>query len=139
MISFNVQKKGFSLINSIQKKEWLKKSIQIEGKVTGEINFVFCDDDYLVKINYKYLKHNTLTDIITFPNSNSSSVISGDIYISIDRVNENAIGLNIKFETELARVLIHGVLHLVGYNDHSNEEKRQMRSKEDYYLNLQPD
>ncbi len=139
MISFNVQKKGFSLINSIQKKEWLKKSIQIEGKVTGEINFVFCDDDYLVKINYKYLKHNTLTDIITFPNSNSSSVISGDIYISIDRVNENAIGLNIKFETELARVLIHGVLHLVGYNDHSNEEKRQMRSKEDYYLNLQLD
>ena len=139
MISFNVQKKGFSLINPVQKKEWLKKSIQTEGKVAGEINYIFCDDDYLAKINYKYLKHNTLTDIITFPYSNSSSVISGDVFISIDRVNENAVGLNIKFETELARVLIHGVLHLVGYNDHSNEEKRQMRSKEDYYLNLLPD
>lgn len=139
MICFNVQKNGFSFINSNRKKEWLKKSIQIEGKVTGEINIVFCDDVYLSKINYKYLKHNTLTDIITFPNSNSSSIISGDIYISIDRVNENAIGLDIDFENELARVLIHGILHLVGYNDHSNEEKKQMRSKEDYYLDLQPD
>jgi rRNA maturation RNase YbeY len=138
MISFSYQTEDFYLSDPGRLKKWLKQSIQAEGKLTGEIHFVLCSDSYLYKINNKYLKHNTLTDIITFPNSANPSIISGDIFISIERVRENASTLHITIEDELSRVLIHGILHLIGYNDHSKAEKLQMRAKEDYYLHLQP-
>ena len=137
MINFSVQTKGFRLSNPKKIKDWLNTSIQAEGKTTGDINYIFCDDVYLSEINFKYLKHDTLTDIITFSNSNHPSIISGDIYISVERVIDNAKSLNLAFEKELSRVIIHGILHLIGYNDHTPEEKQQMRSKEDYYLHLQ--
>jgi rRNA maturation RNase YbeY len=138
MISFSVRDEHFEVSNPIEKKEWLKNAIQAENKITGEIHYLFCNDAYLLEINSKYLKHNTLTDIITFPNTNNPSVISGDIFISIERVRDNAISLNTDFEEELSRVLIHGILHLIGYDDRTSDEKHQMRAKEDYYLHLQP-
>ena len=139
MIVFSVQTAGFRLSNPNKTKEWLNNSIRAEGKNTGDINYIFCDDDYLSKINSKYLNHDTLTDIITFSNSNHPSIISGDIFISVERVNDNSLTLNLPFEKEISRVLIHGILHLIGYNDHTAVEKQQMRTKEDYYLHLQPD
>ncbi len=137
MISFSFLKEGFQLSNPVEIKEWLKKSIQSEGKITGEINYIFCDDNYLSAINSKYLKHDTLTDIITFSNSSNPSIISGDIYISVERVSDNAGSMNLSFEEEISRVIIHGILHLLGYDDHTVDEKLQMRAKEDYYLHLQ--
>ncbi len=89
-------------------------------------------------INMKYLKHDTLTDIITFPLSSNSNIISGEIYISIDRVKENSLMFKTAFEKELSRVVVHGVLHLLGYDDHSEEDILEMRKKEDYYLSLLP-
>jgi len=117
---------------------WIKQSIEEENHQTGDIYYHFCSDDFLLKINKRYLQHNYLTDIITFPLSTHPEIISGEIFISIDRVRENATTLDAGFELEFARVLIHGVLHLLGYDDHVATEKRQMRAKEDYYLSLLP-
>jgi len=137
MISFSNQTEDFRLPNPNETKEWLNRSIQAEGKITGDLNFIFCNDSYLSQINTKYLKHSSLTDIITFSNSNNQKIISGDVFISIERVRDNAQSLNSSFEAELSRVIVHGVLHLIGYDDHTITEKQQMRSKEDYYLHLQ--
>jgi len=137
MISFSDITKDFRLSNPNKIKEWLDKSIRSEDKISGDIHFIFCTDEYLLKINAKYLNHDTLTDIITFSNSNHPSIISGDIYISVERVNDNALSLGLPFANEISRILIHGILHLIGYNDHTAEEKLQMRAKEDYYLHLQ--
>ncbi len=117
---------------------WIKKVIQYEDYQTGDIFYHFCSDKFLLKINLTYLQHDWLTDVITFPLSTRPGIISGEIFISIDRIRENASVLQIGFETEFARVLIHGILHLSGYNDHSEVDKRQMRAKEDYYLSLLP-
>jgi rRNA maturation RNase YbeY len=117
---------------------WIKQAIQKENHQTGDIFYHFCSDDFLLKINREYLQHDYLTDIITFPLSTQPKIISGEIFISIDRVKENASILRTGFEREFARVLIHGVLHLLGYDDHTDEEKREMRAKEDYYLSLLP-
>lgn len=136
MISFSVRYINFILNDPEKKKEWLRKTITHEGKRVGDINYILCSDEFLEKINWQFLQHDTLTDIITFSNSTNDSIISGDIYISLDRVRSNAQELALPFDTELERVLIHGILHLVGYNDHSPDEKRQMRAKEDYYLHL---
>ena len=138
MINFNSLKEGFILSNPEYLRTWLKAVIESEKKKQGDIQFVFCDDDYLLTINRDYLNHDILTDIITFPTSNDTSVVSGEIYISVDRVTENATIENVIFGAELNRVMVHGVLHLMGYKDHQSDEKIQMRSKEDYYLNLQP-
>ena len=138
MINFNSLKEGFVLSNPEYLRTWLKAVIESEKKKQGDIQFVFCDDDYLLTINRDYLNHDTLTDIITFPTSNNPSVVSGEIYISVDRVTENATIENVLFDAELYRVMVHGVLHLMGYKDHQSDEKIQMRSKEDYYINLQP-
>lgn len=115
--------------------EWVTFVLDQEEKELGEINYIFCDDDYLHEINVKSLKHNTLTDIISFDYT-LGVVVSGDIYISYDRVRENAKQLSISFKDELHRVMIHGVLHYCGYQDKKNEDKLMMRSKEDYYLSL---
>lgn len=115
---------------------WIKQTIQEEHRQTGDLFYHFCSDDFLLKINRDYLQHDFLTDIITFPLSTQPQIISGEIFISIDRIRENASNLQTGFKHEFARVLIHGVLHLMGYDDHTDEEKLQMRAKEDYYLSL---
>lgn len=115
-------------------RKWIGETVTEENAITGELCFIFCDDDYLYEINHKYLKHNTLTDIITFPVEVDQNIISGDIFISIQRVRENAILFKQKINDELHRVIVHGVLHLLGYNDSTKADKKLMRAKEDYYL-----
>lgn len=116
---------------------WIKKVVENEGATFQEINFIFCSDSYLLTLNQGFLKHNTLTDIITFDNSSpSDSSLEGEIYISVDRVRENADKFQVSFEDELNRVMIHGVLHLLGYKDKKPSEKAQMRKKEEACLSL---
>lgn len=112
---------------------WIKTVITKENKTLGEINYIFCTDEYLLEKNQTFLNHNTYTDIITFDYSEENQ-ISGDIFISIERVKENARKFAVEFETELKRVMIHGVLHLIGYNDKSEDEQKLMREKENFYL-----
>ena len=114
---------------------WIKDTIRLEGKVTGNISFIFCSDDYLLEVNKKYLTHDYFTDIITFDYV-EHGLISGDIFISIDRVKENAIQFSTTVENELNRVLVHGVLHLLGYKDKIKKDKALMTFKENYYLNV---
>ena len=113
--------------------KWLKDAISTEDKELGEINYIFCDDKYLLKKNQEYLQHDTFTDIITFDYTEEKR-LSADIFISIERVKENAIIFAVPFETELRRVIIHGILHLMGYKDKSAEDAETMRSKENFYL-----
>lgn len=115
--------------------KWLENIINSENKILGEIVFIFCRDEYLLDKNIKYLKHNTLTDVITFDYC-IDDVISGDIFISIQRVKENARIYKIPFLKELDRVMIHGLLHLLGYNDKEKSESDRMTKKEDFYLNI---
>ena len=124
---------NFQLKDKQSITKWLKDAISTENKELGEINYIFCDDQYLLKKNQKYLQHDAFTDIITF-DYREENRLSADIFISIERVKENAITFAVPFETELRRVIIHGVLHLMGYKDKSDEEAETMRSKENYYL-----
>tara|TARA_R110000737_G_scaffold207622_1_gene225584 strand:+ start:1876 stop:2295 length:420 start_codon:yes stop_codon:yes gene_type:complete len=114
---------------------WITASCQMEGYKIQELNYIFCDDDYLLKINQDYLQHDYLTDIITFDYVSGKN-ISGDLYISIDRVKENATEFNVTFENELKRVMIHGVLHLMGYSDKSDTATTEMRAKEEEKIKL---
>ena len=117
---------------------WLTSVIKVEKKKPWYINFIFCSDEYLYELNRNYLKHETLTDIITFPFTGEEGNISGDVFISIPRVKENAGKFGQDFESELHRVMIHGILHLLGYKDKSKEEKKEMTAKENQYLTLIP-
>ena len=120
----------------IQKRmisNWIKECIGSYDKKAGSINFIFCSDEFLKDINIQYLKHDYYTDIITF-NYNEGLVLSGDIYISTDRVHENCLHFNVSFLNELLRVIIHGVLHLVGFNDHSKKEKNEMHKLEELWI-----
>lgn len=112
----------------------LENIILSEGKKPGEINYIFCDDEYLLQVNREYLKHDYYTDVITFDYVKGKT-ISGDIFVSLPRIFDNAETLSKDFESEFFRVLAHGVLHLCGYKDKTDEEIAEMRSKEDYYLN----
>ncbi len=114
-------------------EQWIASVADEEGKKLGEINIIFCSDDYLLEMNKKYLNHDYYTDVITFDYSDDN-VISGDIFISIDRVEDNAKTFEQKLEDELNRVIVHGILHLVGYKDKTQEEQITMRQKEDYHL-----
>jgi len=134
MIIYNSEN-TFSLKNEQQLSKWIEFTIHQENKALGELNYIFCNDDYLLNINIKQLKHNTLTDIISFDYS-IDNIISGDVFISTERVTENAFLFNNLFDDEMHRVMIHGVLHYCGYKDKTNDEKKLMRSKEDYYLSL---
>lgn len=115
---------------------WIKEIVDKEGSLIQEINYVFCSDSYLLTLNLGFLKHNTLTDIITFDNSEKTFVLEGEIYISVERVEENAKKYNVPFEDELNRVMIHGILHLLGYKDKKPTEKAIMRKKEEACLSL---
>ena len=134
MIRFFSEDIIFTLRNKRKLREWIVTCVLNRGLKTGEINFVFCNDDFLLELNNKYLKHNTLTDILTFPEVDNKELIGGDIYISVPRVRENAIELGELFDDELHRVIIHGVLHLCGYKDKSKMEKEEMRLMEDLCL-----
>ena len=132
MISFNYET-DFKLENSDEVSSWISEAILAEEFKEGEINYVFCSDDYLHQINMDFLDHDTLTDIISFDYTVGKE-LHGDIYISVDRVKENALEFKASFSDEMARVMIHGVLHYCGYKDKSEADEKEMRAKEDYYL-----
>ncbi|ROH96062.1 rRNA maturation RNase YbeY [Chryseobacterium daecheongense] len=113
--------------------KWLEDLILTEGKKLGEINYIFCDDEYLLKVNQDYLQHDYYTDIITFDYVKGKT-ISGEIFVSLQRISDNASTLSKNYEEELRRVLAHGILHLCGYKDKTEEEEKEMRRKEDVYL-----
>lgn len=125
----------FRLDDETKFSEWINRITTSEGSLLGAINFIFCEDEYLLNLNQKYLEHNTLTDIITFDYSDGNA-ISGDIFISIERVQENAVKFRMEDETELKRVMAHGILHLLKYNDKSEEERRIMRTKENEKIKM---
>lgn len=134
-INFFVEEIDFKLKNKKILRAWIEEALSKENRILREINFIFCNDAYLLKINQDYLQHDTYTDIITFDNSESKEEILSDIFISIERVVENALSFQIPFLQELHRVMIHGVLHLADYKDKSTKDIQRMRSKENFYLN----
>ncbi len=134
-VSFNGHLDSFPVLNQYEISEWLVSSIENEGKKLGNVDVNILSDIELLRINQKFLNHDTFTDIITFDYS-EREVISGELLISYDRILENAQKYNAPISKELHRVLIHGILHLCGYSDRSAEEKTQMTEKEDYYLSL---
>src|ERR1035437_10050230 len=133
-INFFCQNISFSLKKKGAVKSWILSAIRKEKKKPGDISFIFCNDKYLLALNKKFLKHNTLTDIITF--QYPADKLSAEIYISIPRVKENAKKFEVSFENELHRVMIHGILHLCGYTDKMPAKKKQMKNREDLYLRL---
>ncbi len=134
MISFNYET-DFELENEAQYEDWISRIIESEGFDEGEINYIFCDDEYLHKINVEYLDHDTLTDIISFDYT-VGNVLQGDIFVSVERVQDNAKDFNVSFDEELKRVLSHGVLHYCGYKDKSPEDEALMRSKEEEKMQM---
>lgn len=125
----------FELENTVNFQKWIEKSCKSEGYVVEELNYIFCEDDYLLKINQKYLEHDNYTDIITFDYT-QGKLVSGDIYISIDRLLENSTNFNVSFENELLRVMAHGILHLMGYKDKGAADIKLMRNKEEEKIKL---
>jgi rRNA maturation RNase YbeY len=135
-IVFISEEIDFTLKNKLKIRTWLTQIIQSHGFKLSTLNFIFCNDDYLLNINIEYLNHHTLTDIITFDNAEDKGNIDGDIFISIDRVKENAGIFKVTFEKELLRVLAHGTLHLLGFKDKNAKDQKEMTSKEDQCLSL---
>jgi len=133
MIAFLTEDITFELKEKLKHKAWIKEAAKAEGFRIGELNYIFCSDVYLLDINQKYLGHDTLTDIVTFDNSEDPKMIEGDIFISIDRVQENALKFDTA-ESELKRVMIHGLLHLAGYKDKDKAQKELMTIKENEHL-----
>jgi len=133
-VQFHAAAIDFDLPNQKQIVQWIEATIAAEQCKLAHLNFIFCTDAYLHKINVDYLDHDTLTDVITFPYAADGEPIEGDIYISIERIKENAAKFEVTFLKELKRVMIHGVLHLCGYGDKSEKEQKIMREKENFYL-----
>ena len=132
-VHYHNEEVSFSFNNKREVSLWLKSVVSSFQKELGVINVIFCNDQYLLKINQTYLNHDYFTDIITF-NYNENNLISGDLFISIDRVKENAINQKMEFNVEIHRVIVHGVLHLCGLNDQSKQEKEIMRGRENLFL-----
>lgn len=132
-IKFFTEDISFNLKQRILLKKWISNAITAEHKMLGEINYIFTSDKYLLSINKEYLSHDYFTDIITF-NYCENNLMSGDIYISIETVKNNSLQFGVSFIEEIHRVMIHGILHLIGYNDQNEDEKVIMREKENYYL-----
>ncbi len=134
MINFHYELE-FALEDENKYADWLEQVIISEEKQPGEISYIFCDDEYLLTLNRKYLDHDTLTDIISFDYT-EGTMIHGDIYLSVERVRENAEDFNVNFADELRRVMVHGVLHYCGYKDKSPEEEKLMRAKEEEKMKM---
>ena len=134
MISFNYEL-DFEIQNEEEYSHWITSVLLSEEKLEGEINYIFVDDDYLLDLNQKHLNHDTLTDVISFDYSLGNE-IHGDIYISIDRVRDNALDFNVTFEEELKRVMVHGILHYCGYKDKTDADEQLIRSKEDEKIKM---
>lgn len=135
MIRYFCEDIRFTYKNKLANNRWLKMVAGSEIRKIGDINVIFCSDNYILDVNMKYLQHDYFTDIITFDYC-EGKVLSGDLFISVDSVRENSIEFATDFEEELHRVIVHGVLHLIGYDDHTEEEKKVMRQKENYYLQM---
>lgn len=132
-MNFFSEEISFKPKNSLKLKSWIKDVAKEEGYQVGTLNYVFCNDDYILETNRQYLQHDYFTDIITFDYTERRK-ISGDLVVSIDTVKSNSEKLGVTFNSELCRVIIHGVLHLCGYKDKTDKEEVVMRQKEDYYL-----
>lgn len=135
MVSYFSEDINFTLKGKLLNNRWLKMVVESEIKKMGAISIIFCSDNYILDVNMKYLQHDYFTDIITFDYCEGNT-ISGDLFISIDSVRENAIFYCSEFDDELDRVMVHGVLHLIGYDDHSDQDVALMREKENYYISL---
>ena len=135
-IDFFSEDINYKLKNKALVRQWIKNTIVAEGFELSGLTFIFCSDTYLLNINQQYLNHDTYTDIITFDNSELDGVIFGDIFISIERIRENAAKFSVSETDELHRVIIHGTLHLLGYKDKSVLDKQKMTEKEDFYLSM---
>ena len=137
MIRYYQEDIDFKFKHKLLNNKWLKFVAESEVRSLGDIGIIFCSDNYILDVNMKYLQHDYFTDIITFDYCEGSK-LSGDLFISIDSVRDNAAFYGTEFEDELNRVIVHGILHLIRYDDHSESEQAMMRSKEDYYLSLRP-
>lgn len=135
-IIFVSENTDFVLPAKEKNKKWLSAIAKKYGKKISELNYIFCNDEYLLDINVKYLDHDTLTDIITFDNSDGGAFIVSDIFISVERVKENAEEFKVSFETELKRVMAHGLLHILGYKDKTDDDALKMRKAEDESIAL---
>ena len=135
MVSYYFEDTDFKLKARTKIKMWLKLVAESEVFTLGNVSVIFCSDNYILDINQRFLQHDYFTDIITFDYSEDGK-ISGDLFISIDSVRENSFEYGTDFEDELHRVIVHGVLHLIGYDDHTDEDIKMMRAKENYYLSL---
>ena len=134
-INFQFEDAEFQFSDLGKVENWINQTIETEKCFTGNVTYIFCSDNYLLDVNRKYLNHDYFTDVITFDYVKNGK-ISGDIFISIDRITENAKIFNVSRENELLRVMIHGVLHLIGYDDQTDEQEAEIHSKEDFYLNI---
>ena len=134
MIRFFNEDTDYKLPRKQDTRQWLKQQAQIEGETIGELNYIFCSDEHLLSVNREFLQHDYYTDIITFDTSETDAKIDGDIFISVDRVLDNATQLGLPSDQEMRRVMAHGLLHLCGYGDKTDEEITVMRAKEDEWL-----
>lgn len=135
-VNFFTEDIKFNLPNKLKRKAWLNNLAKTEGFKIAELSYIFCSDEYLHKMNLDYLDHDTLTDIITFDNSEEEGIIEGDIFISVDRVRDNAKLLSLTEEIELSRVISHGLFHLMGYKDKTKTQTLEMRVKEEFAIEL---
>ncbi len=135
MVSYFFEETDFLFKGKVKNSEWLKLVAESEIRRLGDINIIFCSDNYILDINQRFLSHDYFTDIITFDYCEGDK-LSGDLFISVDSVGENSIQYGTDFNNELNRVIVHGLLHLIGYEDHTKAQQKQMRQKEDYYLSL---
>ena len=135
MVSYHCEDIRFEFKGKVLNNRWLKRVAESEEKRLGDVSIIFCSDNYLLDINRRYLRHDYFTDIITFDYC-EGKMLCGDLFISLDTVRENAVAYGTSFEDELNRVMVHGLLHLIGYDDHTSGEQKEMRGKEDDYLSL---
>lgn len=135
MIAYFFQDTDFKFENRRFNNRWLKLVAENENRKLGNVNIIFCSDDYVLDVNMKYLKHDYYTDIITFDYCDKN-ILSGDLFISVDSVKYNSAFYNSGFDEELHRVIVHGLLHLIGYDDHTDDDNKEMRAKENFYLEM---
>lgn len=135
MINYFYEDTNFIFKGKLLNNKWLRLVAESEIRRMGDVNIIFCSDNYILNVNQQYLQHDYFTDIITFDYCEGER-LSGDLFISVDSVRENAVEYGTEFKDELNRVIVHGILHLIGYDDHSDEDIKVMRQKEDYYLSL---